>query len=61
MILSMWDDHTAAPMNLVRLGFGLDARYVNLLVRPFLTKNISSIALPSNTVTEIKANLFIPY
>ncbi len=57
----MWGDHAVASMNLVRLGFGLDATFVNLLVRPFLTKNISSIALPLNTVTETKANLFIPY
>jgi fucose permease len=57
----MWGDHAAAPMNLVRLGFGLGAIFVNLLVRPFLTKNISPIALPSNTVTETKANIFIPY
>ena len=56
MILSMWGDHAAAPMNLVRLGYGLGAIFVNLLVRPFLTESISS-----NIETETKANIFIPY
>jgi fucose permease len=63
ILLTMWGDHAAAPMNLVRLGYGLGAIFVNLLVRPFLTKNISPITstLASNTVTETEANIFIPY
>ncbi len=63
ILLTMWGDNAAAPMNLVRLGYGLGAIFVNLLVRPFLTKNISPIAstLASNTVIETEANIFIPY
>ena len=52
----MWGDHAAAPLNLVRLGYGIGAIIVNLLVRPFLSTEISS-----NTSTATKVNIFIPY
>ncbi len=59
----MWGAHAAAPLNAVQIGYGLGAVIVNLLVRPFLPEGVSPITstLPSNTVPEMKANIFIPY
>jgi fucose permease len=59
----MWGANAAAPLNIVQLGYGLGAVIVNLLVRPFLPKGVSPITstLTSTTVTEMKANIFIPY
>jgi hypothetical protein len=63
VMLTMWGGNAAAPLNTVQLGYGLGAVIVNLLVRPFLPKGVSPITstLTSTTVTEMKANIFIPY
>lgn len=63
VLLAMWGVNVAAPLNAVQLGYGLGAVIINLLVRPFLTKDISLIDLTevSNTATQTKANIFIPY
>lgn len=62
-MLTMWGANAAAPLNIVQLGYGLGAVVVNLLVRPFLPKSISSIdlTLASPIATETKAGIFIPY
>ncbi|CAF0927362.1 unnamed protein product [Didymodactylos carnosus] len=36
LLLTMWGDHAAAPLNCVHLGYGFGAIFCNLLVRPFL-------------------------
>ena len=62
-MLTMWGANAAAPLNTVQLGYGLGAVIVNLLVRPFLTKTVSTIDSTEapNTATETRAKLFIPY
>ena len=59
----MWGANAAAPLNTVQFGYGVGAVFVNLLVRPFLEKKIPSMdsTSSSNTETETKANIFIPY
>jgi fucose permease len=67
----MWGVNAAAPLNTAHLGYGIGAVLVNLLVRPFLTKNIPSINAADNqvvnsTLTSINtikenSNIFIPY
>ncbi len=43
VLLTMWGANAAAPLNIVQLGYGLGAIFVNLLVRPFLGNKITSI------------------
>ncbi|UJR06716.1 hypothetical protein I4U23_011003 [Adineta vaga] len=52
LLLQMWGIHAAAPLNAVHLGYGLGAIFINLLVRPFITKKASSSDNP---------NIIIPY
>jgi fucose permease len=67
----MWGANAAAPLNTAHLGYGIGAVFVNLLVRPFLTKKVLSVNVPVNQVVSstlssvdaIKAtsNIIIPY
>ena len=52
LLLRMWGTHAAAPLNSVHLGYGLGAVFINLLVRPFITKQDLSTDSP---------NIVIPY
>ena len=63
VLLTMWGANAAAPLLTVHLGYGLGAVIVNLLVGSFLTETVSTIDSTEapNTVTETRANLFIPY
>jgi hypothetical protein len=67
----MWGVNAAAPLNTAHLGYGIGAVFVNLLVRPFLTKKALSTSVThdplgnssstSDNVTKANANIFIPY
>ena len=48
----MWGSHAAAPLNSVHLGYGLGAILINLLVRPYITKQGVSID---------NQNIVVPY
>ncbi len=68
VLLTMWGVNAAAPLNIVQLGYGLGAIFVNLLVRPFLEKKITSInpmndegSNSSNNRTITESNIVIPY
>ena len=56
LLLTMWGDQAATPLNVVRLGYGVGAVCANLLARPFLTAENSS-----RNSTETKPNIIIPY
>ncbi|UJR20194.1 hypothetical protein I4U23_023326 [Adineta vaga] len=43
ILLTMWNDKAAAPLNMTQLGYGIGAILVNLLVRSFLVDKSSSI------------------
>lgn len=71
IILTMWGNNAAAPLNTAHLGYGIGAVFVNLLVRPFLgskvssvisindaTRNVTSIAL--HTANQ-HSNVLVPY
>lgn len=45
LLFSMWGMNSAAPLNIVRLGYGIGAILMNLFVQPFLPQS----------------NLFVPY
>jgi len=51
----MWGGNAAAPLNSVHLGYGLGAVFVNLLVRPFISKNVSPVDGTNNQT------IIIPY
>jgi fucose permease len=60
----MWGVNAAAPLNAANVGYGIGALLVNLLVRPFVTKNIPSInATDNQEINTMKnnSNIFIPY
>jgi fucose permease len=67
----MWGANAAAPLNSVHLGYGLGAVFVNLLVRPFISKNVLPINVTNNTginstlsmidATKVNPNIIIPY
>ena len=71
LLLTMWGVNAAAPLNTAHLGYGIGAVFVNILVRPFLTKKINSInsadqsivntTLTSAYVKEENSNIIIPY
>jgi membrane-anchored protein YejM (alkaline phosphatase superfamily) len=48
----MWGIHAAAPLNAVHLGYGIGAILINLLVRPYITKQSVSID---------NQNIIVPY
>ncbi|CAF1684321.1 unnamed protein product, partial [Adineta ricciae] len=52
ILLTMWSDKAAAPLNIIQLGYGIGAIFVNLLVRSFLVEKSSSTTTNS---------LVIPY
>ncbi|CAF1382337.1 unnamed protein product [Adineta ricciae] len=54
LMLTMWADNVAAPLNVVHLGYGFGAVFANLLVRPFLSENgQSNIRIPYSIVAII--------
>jgi fucose permease len=67
----MWGANAAAPLNSVHLGYELGAVFVNLLVRPFISKNVLPINVTNNTginstlsmidATKVNPNIIIPY
>ena len=68
----MWGKHAAAPLNTVHLGYGIGAVFVNLLVRPFLTKDVifdnttkittQNITLSSSVyASKVNKSIFLPY
>jgi fucose permease len=71
LLLTMWGPNAAAPLNIVHLGYGIGAVLVNLLVRPFLTKNVLEINIADNKsqnltlssvyASKVNKNLFLPY
>ncbi len=38
VLLTMWGENAAAPLNIVQLGYGIGAVFINLLVRPFFNR-----------------------
>lgn len=40
LILSMWNEKSSVPLNIVHFGYGIGAILINLIVRPFLIGNI---------------------
>jgi hypothetical protein len=62
LVLTMWGDHAATPLNTVHLGFGFGAVFANLLVAPFLGKNqIISLNSSSTIESPLSSNISIPY
>ncbi len=67
----MWGANAAAPLNTAHLGYGIGAVFVNLLVRPFISKNVLPINVANNTginstlsmidATKVNPNIIIPY
>ena len=51
----MWGVNAAAPLNLVHLGYGLGAIFVNLLVRPFISQNVLPVNVTNNKI------IIVPY
>lgn len=60
VLLTLWGEHVAAPLNTVRLGYGIGAILVNLFVRPFLSQSIPSVNT-IDTQASNDSNIFIPY
>ncbi len=63
-MLSMWGDNVATPLNLVHLGYGFGAVFVNLLVKPFLGESQKVIKSKDNQTMFIEnqlTNIQIPY
>ncbi|UJR34355.1 hypothetical protein I4U23_021759 [Adineta vaga] len=51
LMLAMWADNVAAPLNVVHLGFGFGAVFTNFLVRPYLVeKSDSMIKIPYSII-----------
>ncbi|CAF1109652.1 unnamed protein product [Rotaria sordida] len=71
LLLTMWGDNAAAPLNSVHFGYGTGAVFVNLLVRPFITQKVLSIHVTNNeeinstlsliNPTKVNSNIIIPY
>lgn len=71
LLLTMWSTNAAAPLNTAHLGYGIGAVFVNLLVRPFLTKKIDPTRSEENTIVnstltsaQLKdgnSNIIVPY
>jgi hypothetical protein len=60
----MWGDNVAAPLNVVHLGYGFGAVFVNLLVKPFLGQGSKLEMSTDNRTSHIKndlTNIQIPY
>ncbi|CAF1334932.1 unnamed protein product [Rotaria sordida] len=64
LMLTMWGDNVAAPLNIVHLGYGFGAVFANLLVLPFLGEDITN-NLPSNSskvfIEKDESNILVPY
>ena len=61
LLLRMWGVNAAAPLNSVHFGYGLGAVFVNLLVRPFITKKFLPIDNTNSTLSMVNPNIVIPY
>ncbi len=64
LMLQMWGDDVAAPLNLVHLGFGFGAMIANFLVKPFLGEGKKIRQSNNNQLTTIEneiSNIKIPY
>ncbi|CAF4378853.1 unnamed protein product [Rotaria sp. Silwood2] len=71
LLLRMWGDNAAAPLNSVHLECGLGAVFVNLLVRPFITQKVLSINVTNHegvystssilNATKVNPSIVIPY
>ncbi|CAF3646057.1 unnamed protein product [Rotaria sp. Silwood1] len=63
LLLTMWGDNVAAPLNVVHLGYGFGAVFANLFVRPYLGEDIKiNETLNNSTILlEDKSNILIPY
>ncbi|UJR16772.1 hypothetical protein I4U23_003672 [Adineta vaga] len=46
VLLAMWGTNAAAPLNIVQLGYGIGAIFVNLLIRPFVNSTRTNIVIP---------------
>ena len=64
LMLRMWKDDVAAPLNMVHLGYGFGAVFANLLVKPFLGEGQTIRELENKEATFIEnetRNIGIPY
>ncbi|UJR20184.1 hypothetical protein I4U23_023316 [Adineta vaga] len=64
ILLTTWGVHAAAPLNTAHLGYGIGAVFVNLIVRPFLTQDVSVVSGASNEIinsTSLSTNLVHRY
>jgi fucose permease len=71
LLLRMWGENAAAPLNAAQFGYGIGAVVINLIVRPFLTQNPSLVnpinleeangTLSSVAATKANSNIVVPY
>ncbi|CAF1112814.1 unnamed protein product [Adineta steineri] len=71
ILLTMWGVNATVPLNAVHIGYGIGAVFANLLVRPFLNGEVSSMNIPNSEITnstsvpviilKTYSSIFIPY
>ncbi|CAF1425116.1 unnamed protein product [Adineta ricciae] len=67
ILLTIWGVHATAPLNTAHLGYGIGAVFVNLLVRPFLSREKPTFVVATNETLDStvpfdsKSNIVIPY
>ncbi|CAM4754267.1 unnamed protein product [Rotaria magnacalcarata] len=65
LMLTMWGNNVAAPLNVVHLGYGFGAVFANLFVQPFLVEDTKFDSLLNNNSTNLikeeKSNILVPY
>ncbi|CAF0767607.1 unnamed protein product [Adineta steineri] len=63
LMLAMWGDNAAAPLNAVHLGYGFGAVFANVIVKPFLREDITTPVLEDSTRLTISetSNIQTPY
>ncbi|CAF3192999.1 unnamed protein product [Rotaria sp. Silwood2] len=65
LMLTMWGDNVAAPLNVVHLGYGFGAVFANLFVQRFVGEDIKNDKLLNNSTIIIEekgeSNILVPY